>query len=379
MNQPVDDALTELASALKANPACDGFAADLAAQEGRPRPHPMFHLNRQADPNAGEGIPKGGQKERRTQLEAYTPERLAVELCGLLAPLKLHNPIRPLLGLGVGPGTATASFGCRLDPDANFCPSNHISVAELLATGCPDPAASGIMPSIREKIEVIKAHTPSWVKISMPDLQGPFNIIHMVVGNDVFILPQEEPETFRQGMTVFTDFFLAAHRMVSEWIGPERLDPYLARRYTVAECSTNMVSPEFYREHILAHDRRVAENWGRIAIHTCSGPHVFFNTLRHLPHVIDTEAGRIPPATSGWTDVDVALAEIGARPIILRIGSELPEGDEESFIRRDLDRLATNPRLQLGYVGMYWKKKDEDKIREMHLKLNEYYRERIEK
>ncbi|MBI4026332.1 MAG: beta-galactosidase [Verrucomicrobia bacterium] len=141
MNQHVDDALTELAAALRANPACDGFAADLAAQAGRPRPHPVFHLNRQADPDAGEGIPKGGQKERRTQVEACSPEQLATELCGLLAPLKLHNPIRPLLGLGVGPGTATASFGCRLDPKLDhfirILADRGINVILATPTGSP--------------------------------------------------------------------------------------------------------------------------------------------------------------------------------------------------------------------------------------------------
>jgi hypothetical protein len=60
----------------------------------------------------------------------------------------------------------------------------------------------------------------------------------------------------------------------------------------------------------------------------------------------------------------------------LAIGQELPEGKEEEFIRRDLDRYADNPRLLFCYTGMHWRIKDRSKIRAIHRRLDAYWQSR---
>ncbi|MFA6293961.1 MAG: hypothetical protein WC637_19390, partial [Victivallales bacterium] len=219
-----------------------------------------------------------------------------------------------------------------------------------------------------------KAHVPPSVTIGLPDMQGPFNIAHMVLGNEVFFHPVDRPDDFRRGMDIITDFFLEAHRIFFNAIGKERLSKYNPHLYRIAECSVNMISPEMYMEHVLPHDLRIMEEWGRVGIHTCSGPHVFYATIRNLPKIIATEAGYIPCATAGSTDVDEAVMEIGDRPIILNIGQELPLGREEEVLKKDIERLAANPRILIGHTGMHWQKKDEPFMLELHRKMNDYYR-----
>jgi hypothetical protein len=98
-------------------------------------------------------------------------------------------------------------------------------------------------------------------------------------------------------------------------------------------------------------------------------------TLRELPNVIYTEAGNVEKTAAGAISVPEALREIGDRPIILVIGQELPPGQEEAFIRRDLDLARDNPRLTFGYTGMHWRKSDEELIRELHRRLDDYWQE----
>jgi hypothetical protein len=141
----------------------------------------------------------------------------------------------------------------------------------------------------------------------------------------------------------------------------------------VSECSCNLVSRECYEEHILPHDLRLAQAFGAMRMHPCSGPHVFHATLEDLPNVIYTQAGHIASASAGSISVDDALAAIGDRPIVLDIGQELPERGEEDFIRHDLDRYARHPRLMFAYTGMHWRRKDRPLIREMHRRLDEYW------
>ena len=140
--------------------------------------------------------------------------------------------------------------------ELGYYPKGYRNIDELISEGIPDVERSGLIPEIKEKIDIILSYTPKWIKIGFPDMQGPFNIAHMCIGDD-------------------------------------------------------------------------------------------------------------------------ALKEIGTRRIILNIGQELPDGKEEEFIKKDLDRAKENPRLLFGYTGMHWKKRDEKEIIKLHLKLDEYWEKHI--
>ena len=127
----------------------------------------------------------------------------------------------------------------------------------------------------------------------------------------------------------------------------------------IAECSVNLISPDLYAEHVLPHDQRIAAYYGQVAVHPCSGPHVFHATLRGLPGVVYQEAGFIEKTCAGSIGVMEALEAIGERPIILSIGEELPPGREEAVIRAHFDLARRNPRLFFNYTGMYWTRDDE--------------------
>jgi hypothetical protein len=125
-------------------------------------------------------------------------------------------------------------------------------------------------------------------------------------------------------------------------------------------------------------DRRIAEYYGEVAIHPCSGPHVFHMTLEHLPNVVYIEAGRIINSTAaGSISADDALTAIGDRPIVLAIGEELAAGEEEAGMRRLLGLAARNPRLTFVFCGLGWKRADEPAMRDLHQKMNEYYAEMV--
>ena len=360
---------------LNDHPECDIYSAELHVQAGKQRPNAVFYLGR--GPDIKKYAENAFDPGRAKQLEKYDIVRLKEDLSGMANPPNLLNPIRAAFGLGVGPGTLAASFGCYLDPEANYCPSTHITLDELLKKGVPDVENSGLFPMMLEKIELIRKNVPPYVKIGLPDTQGPFNIAHMVLGNDIFLYPIDRKDDFRRGMEIITEFFIKARKILFEKIGKERLTEYKPHLYHIAECSVNLISMEMYMEHVLPHDLRIMNEWGCVGIHTCSGPHVFYATIRNLPKILTTEAGYIGCAIAGWTDVDAAIKEIGGRPIILNIGQELPEGSEVEVVRKDIERLAANPRILLGHTGMRWKKKDEPFILELHKKMNEYYRELI--
>jgi hypothetical protein len=368
ISEQITEAAEVFKATLDAHPECRGDLAFEAALAGRPRQHAAFYLGRFPDLAAGEGKHAPPPPPRTPE------ERLLDWVKGAPGPVAKLNPIEAIRTVGKGPGTMAASFGIWLNPEIGFTPHGERPLADVLLDGPPDPETSGVFPEMREDIEATKALTPSWLKIALPDMQGPFNIAHNILGSEVFLAPLTEPEEWDRFMTLLTDSFIAAHRTLVRWIGPERLATHPVKLHRLAECSVNMVSREFYLEHLLRFDRRIAEYYGEVAIHPCSGPHVFHVTLEHLPHVVYIEAGRmINPMTAGSIAVDDALAAIGSRPIPLAIGEELAAGEEETGMRRLLGLAARNPRLTFGFCGLGWKRADEPAMRDLHQKMNEYY------
>jgi hypothetical protein len=301
---------------------------------------------------------------------------LAREVIGMLEPLKLHNPVRPVCGLGSSTGTLVTFFGIPLNPAAQHSPAYHRSIAQLLAQPPPDAAHGGLMPEMLARIARLKARLPRGFKIALPDMQGPFNLVAAMTGEEALAAIHERPADLHALLERITTLWLEVRRLLLEAIGPEHCEADAPRLGRIAECAVNMISPAAYREHVLPHDLRIARACEALHIHPCSGPHVFKVTLETLPNVVSTEAGHIAKTTAGAISVDDALAQLGDRPIALSIGQELPEGQEEAFIKRDLDHYAAHPRLLFGYTGMHWRKRDRSQLRRLHQRLDAYWAER---
>ena len=371
--------LTSLAEAVKyvldalgRYPERDALAVYAAASAGRRRPHPAFHLGHLADP--ADTLPPPDDFTLPPVTAPGTPEgQLARDIVGLLEPLKLLNPVSPCLSLGQGPGTLVTCFGIPLNSEAQNGPAFNKTVAQVLAEPPPDPASAGLLPEIQARIALIRANTPPAFRISLPDMQGPFNLAHAIAGGEALTLPYDDEDAFFALMDRITAFWIAARRQLCAWIG-DRLSPG-DRVARICECSVNLVSPDFYDRFVLPHDRRIAAEFGPLRIHPCSGPHVFHVTLDNLP-VCEAEAGFIAKTAAGAIPVDEALRAIAGRPILLHIGQELPEGREYEFIRADFDRYVDTPRLLFGYTGMHWRRKDRPAIRDLHRRLDAYWAER---
>jgi len=368
----LDAAVAFFRETLAAHPERNALSADQALRAGQRRRYPVLYLNHLNDP-ADTSVGTDGF----TLPEVITPDtptgRLAREVVNLLAPLKMDNPVRPSLGLGRSTGNLVASFGIPLDPASDYAPARTREISDLLRDPEPDPATAGLMPEMRERIALIKANLPPDIKIMLPDLQGPFNLIHAMSGNDAFIVPYTQPAEFREMMARIARLWLGVRRLLLEWIGPERLDPIHSDR--ICECSVNMISPEMYLEHVLEHDLTITREIGPIHLHHCSGPHVFHVVYKHVP-VYSVEAGWIEKASAGSTSVEEVLAAIADRPeVILNIGQELPAdfAAARDVVQRHFDLYAQKPRISFGYTGMFWRKRDRQAIRDLHRELDDYW------
>ncbi len=368
----LEEAIAYFREQLEAHPERDILAADEAVIAGRRRRWPVIGLIHPARPDDTTDLSAEEPRLPEVRMPPGREADLAREIVAKLEPLRLLNRVSASFGVGQGTGTLVTSFGIPIDAAADNTPAFTRPLEEVLAEAPPDPLRSGLMAQMRERIAFLKDHTPEWFRIGMPDTQGPYNIAHAVIGTEALMAPYTAPAKFHELMRRVTDFWIAVVANLREWIGPERLTPW-GRFARICECSVNMLSPAMYVEHLLRYDLAIAEAFGPLDVHTCSGPHVFHVTLENLPEVVVTEAGYGEGLTAGYTPIHEALEAIGDRPIALRIGQMLPRGEEFEFICRDLDLYEKHPRLIFHYTGMYWKKPDRPLIRDIHRRLDAYW------
>lgn len=332
----------------------------------RPRFSPLT-IGRQVEP--GE---EGPGEEKTPQ------EKLAREIINILKPLKWENPVAPVLTMGTDEGTGfmAAGFGVKISSDPKYAGGveKHLSMKEVERMEVPSPEKDVRFKKIKEKIDFYLEYTPDDFKLGLPDMQGPFNIANAVIGTEIFFLMNDSPEKVHLLMSMVTEYYIRCYRLFQKWIPEDRWVNFIGVTKRISECSVNLISEDLYREFVAPYDRKLVEFWGgEVAIHPCSGPHVFRVTLEELPGVRYTECGVIPNACSGYVRVEEAIERIKGKSIILSVGEELVLGKEEETIKNHFSLLSRHPLMIFQYTGMTWKREDDEFIKNLHLKLDEYY------
>ena len=156
-----------------------------------------------------------------TQFPDDEEGRLAHRIVQALEPLDMINPVHRAVGLeGAGtPADLIPSFGTPKCDDGG-APAYTLPLVEMLKRPAPDPETAGLMPTFRKSAAFIRDHTPPSLKINMPDMQGPYNLAHALIGDDAFTAPYTDPGDFHKFMDRITDFWIAANDLLMAWIGP---------------------------------------------------------------------------------------------------------------------------------------------------------------
>lgn len=264
-------------------------------------------------------------------------------------PLQVLSPVSLGLGTGKGPGTLATAFGLTLDESVANSPVGFLTADEILEKGMPDPKRAGILPEIFEFIQAVKSITPDTVKIGPPDTQGPYNLAHMMLGDEIFYLPADDPEKMDKLLTLITDFYIAFYQEFRAAVGEARcpIGPNALARLRL--CSCNLISTDMYMTYVLKHDKRIAEYFGEIAIHPCSGQHVFYEAIRNIPNVGFIEAIPYDRSLVPCITPEEAIEEIGDRPIRLEMAKKATLDNVHDMILQDFKVTRQHPTFTYYY------------------------------
>jgi hypothetical protein len=187
-----------------------------------------------------------------------------------------------------GIGILASLFGarCKIIND-NMPWVEHMeldAIKQAIRNGVPElEAALGqrVTETHQYMIEKLKKYPKCsrCIRISQPDLQGPFDIAHLLIGNDVFTGTYDFPELLHELLAVITDTYIAFRRhiepLLTDRAGEQAVYVHgcLYGGKVLLKDDTAIVnlSEGMYREFSKPYNDRIFETFGGGSMHYC-GP-----------------------------------------------------------------------------------------------------------
>jgi hypothetical protein len=201
--------------------------------------------------------------------------------------LQIQDDSIPMVRVEIGTGLPASAFGAELMVPSNNVPAVKThpiqSLDDLARISGPDPASDGLFPQVYSYIAYFKAHLPAGIRLSQCDLQGPWNTAYLLAGDKIFLDIYDDVDLVDRMLDRTADFMVQAVHKMKEMIGEPWNHFYLqgtkipgASR--LCNCSTDMVSADFYERHLLPRDHRFFDAMGGGFMHICG------NNAHCIPH-----------------------------------------------------------------------------------------------
>ena len=227
------------------------------------------------------------------------------QLADIRSNLSIRDDSVPTVRVDFGTAQVPAAFGCELGIPENNTPAARThsleNIQDVYALEKP-PLDAGWYGKLDEWTALWLEHLPKGVHIQHPDIQSAFNSALLIRGSDLLMDMVDDPVAVNALMDLVTDFMIDMTRHVREaitddpdwffdwnslWKGSARL----------SNCSMHMISPEFYREQVLAHDARFLNAMGGGRIHYCGSQREVIDDFCTIPGLtgLDIDVGRHDP------------------------------------------------------------------------------------
>lgn len=227
---------------------------------------------------------------------------LRAELDSLRPHLEIRDDRAPTVRVQFGTGQVAAAFGCplRVLPDSPPAAAGSAleRAGDALRLAAPR-ADAGWYGKLMEWTAIWKERLPPGIRIQLPDIQSAFNSAHLIRGNGILTDFYDHPAEVGALLDRVTDFMIATVRRLRPLVDEEpgwfhdwgALWKGGAR---ISNCSLQMISPAFYREHVLPRDIRFFDAVGGGRVHYCGLAGPVMEEFFRVPSItgLDVDAAR---------------------------------------------------------------------------------------
>lgn len=255
----------------------------------------------------------------------------------------------PSIRPNLGSGCLLACLGLEQEVFPGMMPwlKQHFTKEQIYRLGPDDIQPRGTFARGLEMIHYFREVMGDTLPLYVMDTQGPFDLAHLMMGDDIFLELYDDPAFMHHLMGLCLELSSRAHRWMKEAMG----EPLTALHHhnkvysdsfgiRICEDTSALLGEDQIREFALPYSIRLAREFGGAFVHYCGYNEALTNAILEQPEFKALNFGHIPGHEQ---DIDfVAMMEkfAKARKVNFNNWPRLDGETVEDYIRR-LHRFAS--------------------------------------
>ncbi len=214
----------------------------------------------------------------------------------------------PSIRANTGTGTALSCLGLEQEifPDKMPWLKRHMTKNEISALEPDDIKIQGTMERVLEYMKLFKeclseVGLDDALPLYVPDQQGPFDLAHMLMGDEIFLAIYDDPPFVRHLMEICLELGIRVTRWAKEISGEAETECYHSNWFysnnlglRICEDTSVMIGEEHMREFVIPYTARLAREFGGAWVHYCGRNDTLTRLCCELPEIRAINFGIIP-------------------------------------------------------------------------------------
>lgn len=191
-----------------------------------------------------------------------------------------------------------AMFGLKYELSKDKYPwlTSRLSKKEIENFRMPDLDGDEMMARALEHIAFFKKSLPDFIHVYQPDTQGPFDIAHLVRGDELFLDLHDDPAFVHHLMSICVEMYVAVTKRLKSAIGEKSNACYHGHALPrgifmnnggvrVSEDSATLISPAHIHEFVVPYVACALKEFGGGFIHYCGKNDALFEAFSRMDGV----------------------------------------------------------------------------------------------
>lgn len=209
----------------------------------------------------------------------------------------------PSIRANMGTGVMLSCFGLKQDvfPDKMPWLREHLDKARISRLTPEDIKPQNDFELGMRHMRRFKELMGDSVAIYCMDTQGPLDLAHLLIGDDIFMEMHDDPPFVHHLMELCLQLGIKTHEWMKELAGEPRDRIYHGGQIyaenmgiRICEDTTAIIGPDHIHEFAMPYSRRLAQHFGGAWIHYCGRNDHLTDAILEIPEVRGINFGHIP-------------------------------------------------------------------------------------
>ena len=227
---------------------------------------------------------------------------LCSQMRGACAAANSNSDIVPSIRANMGTGTIVSCLGLEQEIFEDKMPwlGQHLTKEQVSKLTPDDIKIRGTFELGLRHMRRFKEIMGDIVGVYCMDTQGPFDLAHLVMGDEIFYQFYDDPPFVHHLMDICLDLGIKTHTWMKEVSGEPKDKEYHGGLYAenmgirICEDTTAIVGEEIIREFAMPYTQRLAKHFGGAWVHYCGRNDHLTQAICEIPEVRAINFGIMP-------------------------------------------------------------------------------------